>query len=532
MLRTMCCAVASALFFSASFGQLTATGAVVTFTSVANDGFATTDTNSCAIGVDNLVTATVGSTTFQFIGYYNASGEIMIGRRTPGSSTWSTFDSGINDLGSTSDDHDVIALAVDGNGAMHVSWGMHNIALNYSVSNASVMAANLSSISFTSKASSVKGSLASTTIDQVTYPQFYNIPGTGNLLFTYRDTDGTSGGSGNGNQYFVTYNSATQSFTDKQIVNGEATSVNAYLNRLVYTPGGTLESTWTWRATPNWQTNSNIMFGQSPDNGATWFQQNGSTQYTLPIIQSGSPAAARAQVVWTLPQNTSFINQTDMTLDKNNRPLVATYWAPGTTGSTNATQAVSSSNNPNRQYMLVYYDGTQWRTSQVSHRTSDTAFDTSGNDVRDLGRPLVMVDKQNRVLVVTRFEDTSLGSFSNPNLGLNKNNLVVFYNEDLMTGNIISDADWKSVVLDSAQLGSYEPTYDSTLWASSNLLDLFYQPMGLGQTSSAVKVLEWNEQAFFGVPEPASAVLMALGGLAFALHAGRRLKAGRRLNYQ
>jgi hypothetical protein len=188
-------------------------------------------------------------------------------------------------------------------------------------------------------------------------------------------------------------------------------------------------------------------------------------------------------------------------------PLSPLTGRPGTTGSTNATLAPNSTtNNPNRQYMLVYYDGTQWRTSQVSQRTSDTAFDgpggSSGQFVRDLGRPIVLVDQQNRVLVVIRSEDTSMGSYSNANLGLNKNNIVVYYNEDLMSGNTINSANWKTIALDSAQMGSYEPTYDSALWKKTGVLDLFCQPMGLGQSSAAVKVLEWDEQQYFAALEP------------------------------
>jgi hypothetical protein len=113
-----------------------------------------------------------------------------------------------------------------------------------------------------------------------------------------------------------------------------------------------------------------------------------------------------------------------------------------------------------------------------------------------------MVDQQNRVLVVGRSEDTSMGSYSNANLGLNKNNIVVYYNDDLMTANTISSADWHTIVLDSAQMGSYEPTYDSSLWNSSNMLNLFYEPTGLGSASATVSVLEWNEQRYFAVAEP------------------------------
>src|SRR5262249_35816695 len=151
----------------------------------------------------------------------------------------------------------------------------------------------------------------------------------------------------------------------------------------------------------------------------------------------GADPSQVGQVVWNLPQGTSFINQTSMALDTSGRPMVATYWASGTLGTTDYTQPVSATNNPNLQYMLVYYDGSQWRKTQVTHRTSDSAFDgNSASFVRDLGRPIVLVDQQNRVLVVTRSEDTAQGSYKTP--GTPNNNLVVYYNEDLMTNSTIS----------------------------------------------------------------------------------------------
>ena len=292
------------------------------------------------------------------------------------------------------------------------------------------------------------------------------------------------------------------------MINGEQTSVNAYLNGFVYDSHNNLLTTWTWRASPAWQTNSNIMFAQSPDNGLTWYKQGGTTQYPLvadppaAIIQTGSPSALVGQIVKVLPQNTSFINQTTMTVDIRDRPIVATYSSTGTTGTTNANNPVSASNNPNLQYMLEYYDGSAWQTSQISHRTSDTAFDTAASFVRDLGRPIVLVDQQNRVLVVTRSEDTAQGSFSNASTP--NNNYVVYYNNDLMNGGShISDADWKHITLTQPNgvylsLGNSEPTYDQSLWNNQGLLDLFYQQTGVtGVSSSAVSVIEWSEQHYF-----------------------------------
>ena len=491
--------IAGAIFATAiTASAATAAGpyGTVSFSSVGTGAYGVGDINSCAVTLNTLTT--VGN--HQFIAYYDSSGAIMIGRRDTGSSAWTTFNSGIT-LASNllSDDHNVIAIAVDGAGFMHVGWGMHNVALDYAISNATVTGATLSSVSFTQQTSANAPTLfpnAGSTTNEATYPQFYNIPGSNNLLFTYRN-GGAGGGSGNGNQYFDVYNPATHTWTNNFVINGELTSVNAYVNRMVYTSTNNLLMTWTWRATSNWQTNSNIMFAQSPDNGASWYQQGGTTKYDLPIIQhtvsgpgGNTDTKSVAQVIANIPQGDSFINQTSMTVDNNDHPIVATYLAPGWT----PTSATAGSGNPNRQYMLYFYTGAQWMSSQVSHRTSDTAVDFSGADVRDLGRPDVLVDKQGRVLVVTRSEDSAMGSYSNP--ATPNNGIVVYYTTT--TALYAGTPNWRSVTLDAANMGSYEPTYDPALWSQTNQFNLFYEPVGLsGETTQAVQVLQWDEPAFF-----------------------------------
>jgi hypothetical protein len=350
------------------------------------------------------------------------------------------------------------------------------------------------------------------TTNEATYPDFYNIPGSNDLLFAYRN-GGAGGGSGNGNEYFNVYDPQTKTWTNNLVINGELTSVNAYLNNLVYTSTGNLLMSWTWRATSNWQTNSNIMFAQSPDNGTTWYQQGGATKYDLPIIQKtvGGPGGdtdtkSVAQVVENIPENDSFINQTSMTVDANNNPFIASYDTPNWNPS-------NDTGNPNRQYMLWYYTGTQWKTSQVSDRTSDTSIDTSGNDVRDLGRPLVLIDSAGRVLVVTRSENTAMGDFDSSAVdGPDENNIVVYWN----TVSSLDSADpmaWQSIALDSANMGESEPTYDSTLWNQDGILDLMYEPTDVNSSSApqTLQVLEWNESAYFAaVPEPTTLGLIAV----------------------
>jgi hypothetical protein len=479
----------AAEFFSIHFARATYG---VFITPVATNAYGATDTNSCAIDVNNLIT----DGNYQFMAYYNTSDQIMIARRSLGSNNWTSLYSGYTVTSSDiADDHDVISMDVDANGDMHMVWGMHNVPLNYAIS-APVTGSNFS-LSFTTQTSTNDPSLfpsSGSTTNEVTYGQFYTIPNSADLLFAYRN-GGSGGGSGNGNEYFDLYNPRSRTFSQTYAIDGELTSVNAYLNSMAYTTTGNLLASWTWRATPNWQTNQNIMFAQSPTNGSTWFEQGGSTQYDLPIIQTTTSAdrdtKSVAQVIDSIPQGDSFINQTSMTVDLNNNPLIATYYSPGWT----ATSATAGSGNPNRQYMLVYYDGSTWRTSQVSNRTSDTAVDYSGNDVRDLGRPIVMVDKQGRVIVVTRSENTSMGSNTNP--ATPNNDIVVYWNTTASLDSA-SPSPWQSITLDTANMGQYEPTYDSTLWQEDNILDLFYEPVGLtGETQATVQVLQWNEQYYF-----------------------------------
>jgi autotransporter-associated beta strand protein len=491
----------------------------VTFIPLDTSAYGVNDLNSVGISRDNL--ATVGN--YQYTAYYEYTGSdssatIMVARRAIGSSTWTRVQTpySINTTtnGSDSiitdaiDDHDVVAMAVDGNGDMHLSWGMHNIALNYAISNP--VNGTTFDPTFTTQTPSNNPNLfaefTSTGVSQATYPEFYYTPNSsgtpsGNLLFDIRDAASNSGGgSGNGNTYFSIFNASTGFAAPTEALNGGQTSVNGYQNNLVYAHNGTLLYSWTWRETPNYQSNANILFAQSTTNSTTWTQQGGSPAYTLPIIAStvnGGLASQVAQVIESIPQNSSLINTTGMTVDANNNPIIATWWTPNG----NASEGVSSTNNPNRQYMLVYYTGTTWKTSQITDRTTDTAFDGTGGDVRDLGRPLVMVDQQGRVLVVTR-SDNAMGSFTSSSAS--GNNIVVYWNT-VKGLDSSSPGPWQSIALDTANMGEWEPSMDYNLWASSNTLDLFYEPSGItGQTTGDAQILQWNEQAYFASYVPAS----------------------------
>ncbi|TWT90260.1 hypothetical protein Mal64_06450 [Pseudobythopirellula maris] len=387
----------------------------------------------------------------QFAAYYDDAGLVTVARRTHSSNTWDVFNTAYTDNNSNlTDDHNVITFGVDGDGFMHLSWGMHDDDLRYIKSDQPVTGAT--PISFGSEIPMVGDAEG-----LVTYPQFYNLPG-GDLMFLYR-----TGGSGNGDTQVNRYDLSTGDWSplhrplfDGSISGDGLPSVNNYPNTLAFDSQGDIHLTWTVRNTPDFQTNKNLYYARSGDNGSTWTRTDGSS-YPLPFGETHS------EMVVEIPEGSSLINQTSTAVDQHDNPIIASWWAPG-----------SQQGDHTRQYMLAHYDGAEWRTSQITNRPPESK--TGGGSVRELGRPIVMVDDDDRTLVVMRYEERG-------------NVITVAHSKDR--------ENWDFVDLTTEDLGDYEPSFDRELWEQENVLNLLYQPVGLGQQGSTISVLEWDARSFF-----------------------------------
>jgi hypothetical protein len=335
---------------------------------------------------------------------------------------------------------------------------MHNHPLVYRKSTGPVM--NADPIAFGDVRPMIEIGGAASNENSVTYPQFYNLPGGmrgGDLLFFYRN-----GGSGDGNAFLNRYDATTGTWTPlaHPLVDGLTSSVNAYPNTLAFDSTGRLHMTWTDRSTPAFQTNHNIYYACSPDEGRTWTKMDG-TPYALPITE------ATAEVAVAIPEQSTLINQASMTVDKAGRPVVATWWAPR-----------AAEGDHTRQYMLAWYDGTAWKSSPITRRPHEPK--QTDATVRELARPIVLVDGANRTLVVLRYKE--------------RGNVVTIAHSENRT-------EWQFVDLTAEPLGTWEPTHDAELWQRESKLHLLHQPVGLGQLSSTTSVLEWDARAFFDLRE-------------------------------
>src|SRR5699024_7533034 len=111
---------------------------------------------------------------------YNPEGRMMLAKRSLNSQQWTIQPTPY--FGKVKDAHNSISIGVDGDGYLHVSWGMHGNELQY------VRSLKPHGLELTEP-------LTMTGQDEktVTYPRFYRLHD-GDLLFLYRD-----GSSGKGN---------------------------------------------------------------------------------------------------------------------------------------------------------------------------------------------------------------------------------------------------------------------------------------------------------------------------------------------
>lgn len=389
--------------------------------------------------------AVVTFDSVQYTAFYDSTGHVVLARRIIGTTSW---DVNVTEYtGNIEDAHNSISIMVDGAGYLHISWDHHDNELRYS-----------RSVAPGSMELGEKMSMIGTEEASVTYPEFHRLPG-GDLLFLYRD-----GGSGNGNLVMNRYDHEAQSWQrlHSNLIDGEGQR-NAYWQAHV-DASGRIHLSWVWRETWDVATNHDICYAVSLDGGATWQRTTGQ-DYTLPITEGTSEYAAH------IPQNSELINQTSIYGDSQGHPYICNYWTP------------EGSDVP--QFHLVYHNGNEWQTVQVSDRT--TSFSLSGGGTRriPISRPQVMVDEvQGDIRAFVLYRDEEQG-----------NKVTLSYCEDL------SSNDWNILNLTDYVVGSWEPSYDTELWKDEKKMHIFVQRVGQGDgegledmPAQPVTILEWDPE--------------------------------------
>lgn len=403
------------------------------------DGYCRTSVNTTVFRASSVVTH--GDS--QYVAYYDPEGYVTLGKRSIGSDKWTVKRS--KHKGNVADAHNVISIGIDGDGYIHASFDHHGHPLRYCRS--------------TAPASLELGDLIPMVgegEEDVTYPEFYNLAG-GDLLFAYR-----SGASGRGNLVLDRYSVKDKKWSRVQdiLVDGE-NARNAYW-QLYVDSDGIIHLSWVWRETWLVETNHDLCYARSRDNGVTWERSDG-TPYTLPIT------LASAEKAWEIPQKSELINQTSMTADMDGRPYIATYWRD------------AESKVP--QYRLVWHDGKKWRMEQVGERTTPFSLAGGGTKMIPISRPRIVSDGKEAYYV---FRDVERGS-----------KVSVAHTPDL------GNAPWSVADVTDFSVDAWEPSLDINLWNTRNVLDIFVQTTHQGdgervasseQESTPVYILTYDRK--------------------------------------
>ncbi|MGD8782517.1 MAG: BNR repeat-containing protein [Ignavibacteria bacterium] len=362
---------------------------------------------------------------YQIVSFYDGNGNVILAKRKLSSSGWEVHKTQYK--GKVEDAHNSISIMIDGDGYLHMAWNHHGDSLNY-----------CKSISPDGLELTCKMIMTGYKEENVTYPEFYRLPG-GDLIFAYRD-----GSSGNGNMimnYYDTKNKTWSTLHDN-LIDGEGQR-NAYWQMTVGADG-TLHLSWVWRESWDVATNHDLCYAKSLNNGKTWRKSNGEI-YQLPINVKTAEYAA------VIPQGSELINQTSICGDSDGHPYIANYWTP------------EGSKIP--QYHLVYNDGNEWKTQQISKR--ETAFSLSGGGTKriPISRPQIAVDDENTFYLIYR--------------DIERNNLA-----SVAVCKNLDDGIWTVADYTQHTLGQWEPTFDTELWRSQNKLHILIQNVGQGDAET------------------------------------------------
>src|SRR5690606_3499356 len=176
----------------------------------------------------------------QFTAFYNAAGQMVLGKRTLGDTKWKLSVTPYS--GNVKDAHNAISMAVDTSGYLHLSWDMHDTPLRYAISKIPLSLELSEQRSMTGKQE-----------DKVTYPESQNLSD-GSLLFLYR-----SGASGRGNLVVNRYKPETGQWKQlhQNLIDGQGIR-SAYWQTHVDSNG--IHLSWIWRESWDVTTNHDIAY--------------------------------------------------------------------------------------------------------------------------------------------------------------------------------------------------------------------------------------------------------------------------------
>ncbi|MBS2099842.1 BNR-4 repeat-containing protein [Carboxylicivirga linearis] len=308
---------------------------------VSNNAF-TTATGSNFVSFQQNALATYNG--YQYITYWSSDSYVCLARKKLPKGEWEEIKFDYKSNYDVSDNHYNISFGLSPkDGTIHLAYDHHNDDLNYSRSTVDLLNdpdnAEWSKTSFTSNRNyliSGQSILFSSNVNDqwyggVTYPRFITKPN-GDMLFEFR-----SAYSGNGDSYLFEYSEGEWTFIgeylhgrDEKFPGGSAPAGYidncGYINGLHYTPGGTrLHVSLVWRDEFDANSNHDIGYAYSDDDGRTWYNDAGTLIATTGTDQRLN-ITSEGFIIKSLSTNLGLINQEGQAVDSNGDIHILNSW--------------------------------------------------------------------------------------------------------------------------------------------------------------------------------------------------------------
>jgi len=389
----------------------------------------TVEVNNTSFQRDNVVT----TATTQYAAWWDSHQNPIIGKRYLSGGPWTTFDlSRITGnpffAPAPQDGHNVLSVAVDAAGYIHISGNMHDTPLIY------VRSTNPWDIT-----AWAAGAMVGTQEASVTYPQFVTMPDN-TLLFFYRD-----GVAGAGNVILNVWNPGPKTWTRRATVltgAGLTPVQSPYIDQPAVGADGSLHLFAVYRVGASYTGTHDIGHMKSTNNGVTWTSITGAA-LTLPVAAYGSTGGTGSILPMASPVTAGtvgLINQCGAAVDLAGHPHAADWRQNAVTPTT---------------YELhhVWHDGAAWH-DDIEYTLTGTA----GSDTRSIARPGVLCPPDGRTLILWR------DNFNEP---------AALYCHDVSAAPIVRVQRFPIALLD---LGGAEPSFDYTT-ARNGALHMLLTPI-------------------------------------------------------
>lgn len=245
----------------------------------------------------------------QYATYWDAEDRLCVARRALPDGAWAIIRfEDYHIVGGDAHETTVLGICpIDG--TVHLAFDHHDDPLHYRVS-VPGLALDPASFSWQSDLfGPVTSRLTGTPIADVTYPRFITAP-SGVLQLWFR-----IGSSGDGDIHVHQYDPNSGGWSHMGLlISGQgdyqgSPTRNAYLNGMHFGPSGALHVTFCWRETPQVETNHDLNYIWSPDEGVTWLQNEGM------VLNQPIEITAPGLTVWPIPMNQGLLNACAQAVD-------------------------------------------------------------------------------------------------------------------------------------------------------------------------------------------------------------------------